>query len=304
MTDSGTKDKSWKDVRIDNEEQARAFLLDELQERGNRGDLIWEVTKRDHTTSFIIRAGANDTGKDPAFYAHGHLSHTYSSLRIELFCVSSSLCGHETKEESYRNQDLSLIGLKALIGVAYAHLGDVYTIELLDVDEDGPRYWAHLGGFPDHGIFGVARELTHRIKTVDEKRFAELRGTPRHKKLEEALAIAEEYPATAFRALSQIPRAEDPWRYDEIDYVLERLFSATCKVGHEPKMVVDLKDFSTVKLLRIKLGTLPLCPAPGSFSQIAGENAKRNNDPGFHQRQDRYWDLLRRKREKYEHLHY
>ena len=251
---------AWRDELVCSAAQAKDFLIRELDKLGIKSKLAWKISaQRDGERTFEISADVR--GCDAAaFYAQGRIFE--HALIIDGFEVGGC-----------RGQNLSLIGLKALIGIAAQHTQGMCSIDLIGVQEDGPRYWAHLGAMPEqHGeqLFSILLRL---INQAEEKQLYPLRGSERAGQLMEVFGLAKEFPALAFRKLSQIKRATD--EPDIIDVICDSAMRGVCAYHPNKILVIDLMDAGSLRILSNKLGKIPLQPSLISFNRVAIEASLR-----------------------------
>lgn len=242
----------WRYELVRTAAEAKVFLRRELEKLGITSKLVWDISEPiDGERGFHISADVK--GRDnAAFYATGRIFEHV--LIIDSFEVGG-----------YRKQNLSLIGLKALIGIATQYTQGLHSIDLVGVQEDGPRYWAHLSAMPERGGDRLFENLAGLLKLVDVEQYSQLIGSQRYMQLVDAYGVAKEHPAIAFRKLSQIKRAANG--PDVIDYICDTAIQDVCKDHPNRILVIDLMDMNSVAILNSKMGVLPIEPIPTYLSQ-------------------------------------
>lgn len=278
---------SWKDQLIRSKKEADAFLKRELKTLGIAAEVIWDIGRWSNgITSLEVKV--IDRDEKIIFQAKADVySHT---IIIKNFDIGPEW--HFAPSDCpYKGKNISFIGLKALIGAANQYTEPVSNIQLKGVEMDGPRFWSYLGGFPVSSLHGYV--IIGDIRGLLSRELAQYEGD-RRGQLENILEMAKEYPVLAYRALSQIKRTGD-YSFDRIcNTVIKRL----CRSHHDEPMAIDLADASTFRIMRQRLGILPVCPIPihpgGHFSDVAYEVARRDGDEGFFRDQLQYQEVRRK----------
>ena len=282
------KADTWQTELVSGADAAKAFLERELKRCGVRGQLEWDIKPpNDHgEREFYINIDLPNTDT-PIFSASGLIFQ--HSLIINMLCVADEPKRAGSKR-TFRDENIFLIGLKALIGMAKEYCQDFRSIDFMSVTEDEARDIAKLSAMPEIRIDKLSFVLSQFARTIDKGTKENLHRTERGRQLIEAQALARDLPKEAFRVLSQIkPQKNSSGEGDDIDFICDSVIATMCEYGRNRIMVIDLKDTKSVDTLTQALGALPISAdhptltlvVDGDIGLVSEISPRRDNDNGL-----------------------
>jgi hypothetical protein len=290
---------SWKRQLVSNADEARAFFETEFRQRQFCDRIVWDIHSDEYGGSFDIAALKTNpvTGEeDTVFGTNGYIDILNRTLVIKHFGVSVIPFNMVKRNDPYRDHKLSLIGMKSALGISFGACPDLDYIQLDDVSYDGTSFWASLAGFPTYGTlsrepetFLFSRMLLGGLAYWKIDQMAYDTEDQRLLDLLDIGTLSKTYPAVAYQQLATLPLCKN--EKDRIGQTINSVRKVTLKTscpGDKKAMAIDLKDPSSLAILRDKMGALPFCPAPISFHQVAVEAARHRDDQVFLRRYGHY----------------